>query len=413
MSRPFAIPIAVIAVLVLFACKQGESPQKVVESRMPSSPAPSMPVPADLEALSNRLITQVAAVKEGDIVLISGRVRDMELLENIVIDVRKVGAFPLLTVGSDRMVKKYLEKVPDKYDSQPPELNLKLAAIATVAIGVASNEAEDLLAGAPSARLAAVNKAAEPVAELFQKRAVRQVQIGNDLYPTAWRARHFGISQEELAKTFWEAVNADYSEVQSAGEKMKAVLSSGKELQITNPNGTDLKIGIGGRPFFISDGVISPEDVKKGGPAVMVFLPAGELYCAPVPGTAEGKAVVTQSYYNGMEVTDLTLTFVKGRMTSIAGSGSGFAKLKADYDAEGEGKDLFAFVDFGINPKLRIWPASKIGNWVQSGMVTIGIGNNTWAGGDNKVLYGYSDYLPGSTVVLDGKTIIENGVLKF
>jgi leucyl aminopeptidase (aminopeptidase T) len=372
-----------------------------------------MPVPVDLEALSNRLVTHVAAVKEGDIVLISGRARDMELLENIVIDVRKVGAFPLLTVGSDRIVRKYLEKVPEKYDSQSPELDLKLAAIATVTISIASNEAEDLLAGAPSARLAAVNKAAEPVAELFQKRAVRQVQIGNDLYPTAWRARHFGISQEELAKTFWEAVNADYSEVQSAGERMKAVLSSGKELQITNPNGTDLKIGIGGRPFFISDGVISPEDVKKGGPAVVVFLPAGELYCAPVPGTAEGKAVVAQSYYNGMEVTDLTLTFVKGRMTSIAGSGSGFAKLKADYDAEGEGKDLFAFVDFGINPKLRIWPASKIGNWVQSGMVSIGIGNNTWAGGDNKLFYGYSDYLPGSTVALDGRTIIENGVLKF
>ncbi len=413
MSKTFAISVAVIVVLFLFACKQGEAPKEVTESGMPTSPAPASPVPVDLEALSDRLVTQVAATKEGDIVLISGGVRDMELLENMVIDARKVGAFPLLTVGSDRMVRKYLEKVPEKYDSQSPELNLKLVAIATVTIGIDSNEAEDVFAGVPSARMAAVNKAREPVAELFLKRAVRQVEVGNDLYPTASRARRFAISQEELAKTFWEAVNADYSEVQSAGERMKAVLASGKELQITNPNGTDLKIGVKGRPFFVSDGVISPEDIKKGGPGVMIFLPAGEPYCAPVPGTAEGKVAVTQSYYNGMEVTDLTMTFAKGRMTSIAGSGSGFSKLKADYDAVGEGKDLFAFVDFGINPNLRIWPASKIGNWVQSGMVSIGIGNNVWAGGDNKVSYSYADHLPGSTVTLDGRMIIENGVLKF
>ena len=74
---------------------------------------------------------------------------------------------------------------------------------------------------------------------------------------------------------------------------------------------------------------------------------------------------------------------------------------------------MFAFVDIGINPSLRLWPASKIGNWVQSGMITVGIGSNTWAGGDNKIGYGYGDHLPGSTVTLDGKTIVENGVLKF
>ena len=35
-----------------------------------------------------------------------------------------------------------------------------------------------------------------------------------------------------------------------------------------------------------------------------------------------------------------------------------------------------------------------------------------WAGGDNKISYGMTNYLPGSTVTLDGKTIIEKGVLK-
>ena len=183
-------------------------------------------------------------------------------------------------------------------------------------------------------------------------------------------------------------------------------------MHITNPNGTDLKVKIEGRPFFVSDGIISADDVKKGGPAVSVYLPAGEVYCAPVPGTAEGTVVMSQTYMNGKEVTDLKLTFVGGKVTQMTGSGPGFDDLKKEYDARGDGKELFAFVDFGINPNLKIWPASKLGNWVQSGMVTVGIGNNTWAGGDNKISYGLTLFLPGSSVTLDGKPIVENGVLK-
>ncbi len=220
------------------------------------------------------------------------------------------------------------------------------------------------------------------------------------------------MSQDDLAKTFWEAVNADYSAIQATGEKVKTELSTGKEVHITNPNGTDLKVKIEGRPFFVSDGIISADDVKKGGPAVSVYIPAGEVYCSVVPATAEGKIVETQTFFRGKEVNNLTLTFVAGKLTEMTGSGPGFADLKASYDAGGEGKDLFGFVDFGINPNLKIWPMSKVGNWVQSGMVTVGIGNNTWAGGDNKVSYGLTNYLPGSTVTVDGKTVVESGVLK-
>jgi len=45
-------------------------------------------------------------------------------------------------------------------------------------------------------------------------------------------------------------------------------------------------------------------------------------------------------------------------------------------------------------------------------MVTVGIGNNAWAGGENKIAYGLTSYLPGSTVTLDGKTVVEAGALK-
>jgi leucyl aminopeptidase (aminopeptidase T) len=405
--------VSILATLALVSCQQAAPPTNDAAT---STPAPAdtakKAAPVDMEQLANRLVTEVAGIKEGEIVFINGGVRDLELLENLNTDVRKAGAFPLLTIGSDRMFKKYYQEVPEKYDSQVPDLDLKLATLPAAAITIDTNESDKVAEGIPSARLAAVGKAGVPVGDLYLKRNVRQVQIGNNLYPTEYRAQRFGMSQTDLAKTFWEAVNADYSAIQTTGERVKNELSSGKEVHITNPNGTDLKVKIEGRQFFVSDGIISADDVKKGGPAVSVYIPAGEVFCSVVPGTATGKVVESLTYFRGKEVTNLTLTFVAGKVTEMTGSGPGFADLKASYDADGEGKELFGFVDFGINPNLKIWPTSKLGNWVQSGMVTVGIGNNTWAGGDNKVPYGMTNYLPGSTVTVDGKTVVENGVLK-
>jgi aminopeptidase len=139
---------------------------------------------------------------------------------------------------------------------------------------------------------------------------------------------------------------------------------------------------------------------------------AGEVYCVPVAGSAEGKVVEPITFFRGKEVFNLTLTFAGGKLASIAGSGPGFADLKATYDVASAGKETFAFVDFGINPDLRIWPSSKLGNWVQSGMISVGIGGNLWAGGENRNPYGLINHLAGTTVTVDEKKIIEKGELK-
>lgn len=414
MNRILILTLCTIAGVALLSCQPMPPQPGANENKPAASPAaPKKAGAPDPAAISNRLVTQVAGVKEGDAVFISGGVRDLELLEDLATDSRKVGAFPLLTINSDRMAKKYFEEVPEKYDTQSPDFDLKLATLPTVAISIDANEVEGNLADVSPTRLANTAKTGQPVGDLFQKRNVRQVAVGNDLYPTEWRARHFGISQDELAKTFWAAVNTDYTGLQATGEKLKTTLSAGKELHITSPEGTDLKVKIEARPFFVSDGIISPEDVQKGGPAVQVYLPAGELYTTPVTGTADGKVIIAQQFYRGKEVTNLTLVFAGGKMTSMTGSGPGFDAMKKDYDAVTDpGKDLFSYVDFGINPNLKIWPASKIGNWVQAGMVSLGTGNNTWAGGDNRASFDAGGHLGGCTVTLDGKTIIEKGEWK-
>jgi aminopeptidase len=414
---PFAL---VAAALSLVACAPAPPTNTAANANANANanatPAPTesaaKKAPTDLEQLAGRLATQSAGVKEGDVVLVTGGSQDQELLEDIAVNVRKAGAFPLVSISSDRMAKRMYADVPDKYDTQTDQWGMKVADAANVTIGIDNNLTEGLFADADPKRQAARAKADEPVGEEFLKKNVRQVTIGNGLYPTEWRAKRYGMTLDELSKTFWDGVNVDYTSLQSRGAEVKSALAAGNELHITNPNGTDLKVKIQGRPVLVSDGIISPEDVQKGGAAVSVYLPAGEVYCAPVAGTAEGKVVHTLDFYNGKEVDNLTLTIAGGKVTAMTGSGPGFDQLKADYDAAGEGRDMLSFVDLGINPNVKLPTSSKLGNWVPAGSITVGIGNNEWAGGDDKSPYEYVVFLPGSTVTLDDKTIIEGGQLK-
>ena len=419
MKHPLLKAALSVAVCTLLVACQRPTPEGTAPTATPTAaPAttaaePAKASPTDFEQLAQRLVTQSAAVKEGDLVLITGRLHDADLLESIAVHVRKAGGFPMIEYSSDRLAKRLFFDVPEKYDTQAPGWGSQLAGVVDVVISLGNGMAENLFEGADPKRMAARGKAAEPVGQAFLKNNVRTVEIGNNLYPTPWRAERLGMAEGDLATMFWNAVNLDYSDLQVRGEQVKAALAGGNEVRITHPNGTDLKVRIQGRPVLVSDGIISGDDLKRGGAAVAVYLPAGEVYTTPVPGTAEGKVVDTRSFYRGQPIENLTLTIAGGKVTAMTGSGPGYAGFKAEYDAvQDPRKDLFGYIDLGINPSVKLPASSKVGNWVPAGTVSVGTGGNIWAGGDNSVPYSINVSLPGTTITLDGKPIVENGVLK-
>jgi leucyl aminopeptidase (aminopeptidase T) len=366
-------------------------------------------VPTDLNQLAQRIVTQSAGVKEGEIVLIAGSARDMELLENLVTEVQKVGGYPFLEIDSERMTKRSYTDVDAKYDTKEPKLGMALAKMVNVTINVDSTETDGLLTDIPVARRQARAKTGAPVNAEFIKNKIRSVNVGNELYPTEWRAKRFEMGTDAFAKLFWEGLNIDYTNLQATGEKARAALA-GNELEITHPNGTNLKVSLETKPAYISDGIISADDVEKGN--LSVFLPAGEAAVIPAANSGDGKFVAQTIFFEGKEVKNLTFNFAGGKLVSMSGEGEGFNLLKAQYDASGEGKDILSFIDLGINPSYTLPPNSKVGNWISAGMVTVGSGNNTWAGGTNASTGGTAGHLSGATVKIDGKMIVENGVLK-
>lgn len=405
--RSFAAVATVLAACALAAPAPAVSQENVAGGGQPAARAET----SELDAIARNLVHESAGIREGDIVLISGSPRDLQLLEDLAVHARMLGAYPLVTLESDRMARRMYDDVPAKFDTQEPKLAMKLAELADVFISVDSNEDPQILAHAAPERLAARGRTFIPVSQLIQKRNIRRVNVGNGMYPTSANAELYGMPEEELERMFWEGVSVDYGALKASGDAVRTVFSGGKELRITNPNGTDLKMRIEGRPVFVSDGQISADEVQRGGAATEVWLPAGEVYLTPVPRTAEGKVVVERDVFQGKEIQGITYTVKGGKVTDLSAR-SGIEPFKAFYDAAGPGKDDFAYVDIGLNPSVRVTPGSKFQNFVPAGMVTVGFGGNTWAGGENTVPFGTAHYLPGSTVTVDGKVIVDKGTLK-
>jgi leucyl aminopeptidase (aminopeptidase T) len=366
--------------------------------------------PNDPNTTARTLVEQCAGIQKGDKVMVSGRPTDIALLESLAVQVRKVGAFPLVSVNTDQMARRMFDEVPAEFDTQTDAFGLKLAESTDALITVESIENPALFAGASQARMAARAKASMPVIEALLKKNVRQITLGNGLFPTQAAAKMYGLTTEQLSEIFWSGVNVDYSALQSTGTKIKGMVESGKQVHITNPNGTDLSFGIERRQAFVSDGAISKEDLAKGGAACQVWLPAGEVYSTPVPGTTSGRIVFDRVFFEGKEITGVTIDFKNGKVTSMSG-GPGFDAIKAQYDAAGQGKDEFALFDIGINPAVKLPAGTKLLSWVPAGMVSLGIGGNVWAGGTNDCAYGFTGFVPGSTVTIDGKPLVEKGSL--
>lgn len=241
--------------------------------------------------------------------------------------------------------------------------------------------------------------------DVLVKRKVRYLDLDNDLAPSPTRAKERGITEAEMKKIWLEGLSADYASVEQKCGELGKTLAKGKELKVTHPNGTDLTIAIKPKTLTVSDGVISDADVKSG-KGVLVWLPAGEV--ATITGTSSGTLVDDRSLQLGKEVTGLRFEIKAGKITNLSAK-SGWDGLPKGYDAAGPRKGELSLVNFGCNSAMK---ADKLESYIAAGMLTILFGNNAQSGGTNNEPYNLQVHLPGTTVTLDGKLLIENGTLK-
>lgn len=358
-----------------------------------------------------RNLVQAGLVKQGDKVLINGSVRDAALLEDIAVEVMRVGGHPLITLSSDRLLRRSYDEVPARFDNVTSPVGKLLVEEFDVQINLDVGENEGVLAGVPMARRSARNKAGEQITDAFFKRHVRSVNLGNGLYPTATLSRRLGVNQSDLAGAFWRASAVSPASMRARANSMRQVFAKGQVVTLTAPNGTNISFRVDADRALISDGALTEERVKQGSAAASTWLPAGELMLPAANGSANGKIVLDRYLFDGRLIRGLTLLFDKGVLTSMTASND-MSGLKAAYDAAGGAKDRFGYIDIGLNPETRLPVGSGRIVWGAPGSVVIGFGDNRGFGGSNSSEFGLAAQLSGATVTVDGNAVVAGGRLR-
>jgi aminopeptidase len=394
-----------VSLLVVACAKTGEAPSANVTQAGSVSAV-------DMQPAAAAALVRAGMIAKGDRVVINGPDDNPRLLENIALEVMKVGGQPLITVGSNSLARRSFDDVPAAFDSASPRLGVAMVNVTDATINVDFPTSDTLLKGVPAERIAARARAGEPATKAFYAHPSRSVSLGNGLFPWPGTAAVFGKQDAEYADMFWKAVAVSPDSLRASGAKILTPLSTSKSVHVTSQNGTDLTFSVEGAKGFISDGVLTAEKVAKGAAAMATWLPAGEVLVPLTLGSATGKLVVDKTNVNGTIVQGLTLTFDKGKMTGATAS-SGLDAFKKSYDAGGAGKDALSAIDLGANPAISL-PANTGSRvvWMAAGNVTFVLGDNRGWAGTNASDFVFVAPVTSPTMTVDGATVVKDGKLQ-
>ncbi len=210
-----------------------------------------------------------------------------------------------------------------------------------------------------------------------------------------------GITREILERT----IDIDYEKLMKTHNKIGNIIDKGKEVKITTKLGTNLTFSIEGRKAFGRDAGLF---TKKGS---FGNLPTGEIFVAPVEGTARGIYVVDASFAGIGKLEKPLKVFVeKGDAVKIEGYKA--KELEKLLDSAGIGARNVAEFGIGTNEKAKI-----TGNILEDekviGTCHIALGNNIGFGGRTSVQLHLDGIIKNPTICIDGKRMADRGKFVF
>jgi leucyl aminopeptidase (aminopeptidase T) len=198
------------------------------------------------------------------------------------------------------------------------------------------------------------------------------------------------------------AITADYSKVSSLCEKMGALMDKASEARVTSGAGTDITMSIMGRLKGRDTGLL-----RKLGD--FGNLPAGEVYVAPLEGTAGGTLVFDGTIASvGVLKKPVVVTVKEGFATNITGGPE--AKKFNTLLSSVQKKEAYNVAELGVgcNPKARL-----IGNPLEDekvlGTVHVALGDNSTFGGNVQAGIHLDGIMRKPTMFLDDKIVIKDG----
>ena len=182
------------------------------------------------------------------------------------------------------------------------------------------------------------------------------------------------------ARMFSTAMTADAGRMTARTRRGASLLSRAETVQVTCPKGTDLNFSVRGRRGHADTGTPGPGEFSN--------LPAGEVYVAPVEGTAEGTIAAGRGSRCAYR-PPMLFTVRRGRVIRITGH-----PRSRFYSGLFRANPSFAVLaEFGVGTNDRAVPASDMLEAEKIlGTVHFAFGDNSTFGGRNRAAF-HQDFL--------------------
>jgi len=246
-----------------------------------------------------------------------------------------------------------------------------------------------------------------PVAEAMKAAAVALLCTSRSLSHTRARkeacaagcriASLPGITPEIMAR----ALTADYDRIAAFTRTAAALFEGAREIELSTPSGTRLALRADGRPIIADTGLYGERGAFGN-------LPAGEVYLAPVEGTAEGRVVVDGSLAGiGLVDEPVEIEVERGLVVRVAG-GRAARRLEELLEAAGPEARNVAELGVGTNDRARL-----TGNVLEDekvlGTAHVAFGANATFGGKVSVASHLDGMILRPTILVDGRTVMRDG----
>ncbi len=351
-----------------------------------------------IERYATLLVDTCTRVEPGWQVVLWGMPAARPLLEEIMRQLGRRGAYPLLrlTFGGGLVYHRdWLRAAPLERIREPAPLELHVLNGCDALIAVSAPENTRDGSDIAPERTGAVNAAYRPALERVNASTFPWVMAW---YPTPALAQEAGMTLAAYEDFLYGAVLLDWEAEHARLERYAALFDAADEVRIVG-EGTDLRLSLAGRRREVDAG--------------MGNMPGGEFFGCPVETSAEGTIAFTEfpAVWGGREVRGIRLRFSGGQIVDAAADAGEDVLLETlDTDA---GARRIGELGIGCNPAITRYMGNvhfdeKIDGTVH---IALGFGFADMGGTNGSAIHWdiVKDMRAGGRIELDGTLVQQDG----
>ena len=341
------------------------------------------------------LVDRSVAVQPGWQVSIRGTPAARPLIEAVMEQVARRGAYPVLQMTFEMIGGPFAREAPLELlrDAAPLQRRIWEEVDAFIAIWSPENTREG--AELSDERQVALQQMSAPMRE---RTMAMQAPWVIAEYPVLSTAQEAGMTLQQLEEFIFESVLRDWDAEAERMAGIAAVFDEADEVRIVGP-GTDLTVSLAGRHGAVDDGHVN--------------MPGGEVFYSPVEDSAEGVVEFREfpAVYYGHEVVGVRFVFEQGRIVDAsASSGEEFLLRTLDTD---DGARRLGELGIGCNPGIQRFMKNVAFDEKIDGTVHLAVGNSySFTGGRNESAIHWDivkDLRTDGCIYADGRLVQRDG----